>query len=679
MINEQTIRRWWDILKGDSPVEIRIFSGNTTFSGYFTDVEKAIPQLRGFDGGAIYATLNPCVDACMSKVQGDQIIKIGKNPTTSGNDIERREWILIDFDPRRPAGTNSTDEEKAHAERMMREVFKYLRQVGFQSPVVADSANGYHLYYRIDLENTPESTTLVSTFLKTLDAFFSDNAADVDIQVFDPNRIAKIIGTQSAKGRNTKERPQRLSRFIYIPDEIKITPKAFIEKVAREYPEAPVPDRSNNYSNEKFNIDGFIRKYGIPVLRRVPFRDGEKIILKECPFDHNHKDAAIFRFNNGAMAFKCFHNSCAQYHWKDFRLHFDPNAYDRKDYNEFRNSHRYDRNAPKIEIKPENEQTGKKWLNPSSIKWVDPSSFPFVPTGIISLDRVMLGLTLGDVTILSGLAGSGKTSLIDFIILNSVNKGYKAAVWSGELQDFRFMSWLDQMAAGKTNVVQQQGYENIYYAPKRISEKVNSWLDDKFWLYNNNYGNRWSQLYDDIKKAIKEFSPHLIVVDNLTALDLDSAGDDSNGRQKSFINELKDLAKASMVHILLVCHPRKEQSFHMLRMESIAGSSDLVNLCDNVVIVHRSGNDLRKRMMEFFPEEMADEYCQYDSVLEIAKNRSHGAAGKMMGLYFEKETRRFQNSLDENIVYGWDESTPRMYIDNFNIQPNVEEFDDLPE
>lgn len=678
MIDEQTVRQWWDILKGDIPVEFRIFSGNTTYSGYFSDIEAALPQLRSFDGSAIYATLNPCVDACMSRTQGGQIIKIGKNPTTSGNDIEKRSWILIDFDPERPAGTNSTEEEKAHSERMMREVYKYLRNIGFQSPIVADSANGYHLYYKIDLDNTPENGKLISNFLKALDMFFSDTKAKVDTQVYDPNRIAKIIGTTSAKGKNTTARPQRVSRFVHIPDEVKVTPKAFIEKVAKEYPEAPKPDKYNNYSTAVFDVDGFIAQHGIEVVKRTAFKDGEKIVLKECPFDHNHKDSAIFKFNNGAIGFKCFHNSCESYTWKDVRLHFDPNAYERKDYNAYRNSHRYDRGAQHTAIKVENEETGKKWLEPSSIKWVDPSSFPFIPTGVTALDKAMLGLTLGDVTILSGLAGSGKSSLIDFIILNAANRGYKSAVWSGELQDFRFMSWLDQMAAGKTNVVQHQGYENIYYAPQRVSEKINKWLDGKVWLYNNDYGSKWSQLMNDIKETVEENTPSLIVIDNLTALDLDSTGDDKNDRQKTFINEIKDFAKSKMVHVLLVCHPRKEQSFHMLRMESIAGSSDLVNLCDNVVLIHRSGNDLRKRMMEFFPQEVAEEYCQYDAVVEVAKNRSHGSAGKLLGLYFERETRRFLNDLSENIVYGWDNSTPRMYIES-KIESNEEFYDDLPE
>jgi hypothetical protein len=36
-------------------------------------------------------------------------------PQTSDNDIERRRWIYIDFDPERPAKISATEEEKAKA------------------------------------------------------------------------------------------------------------------------------------------------------------------------------------------------------------------------------------------------------------------------------------------------------------------------------------------------------------------------------------------------------------------------------------------------------------------------------------------------------------------------------------------------------------------------------------
>ena len=676
MLDYRTIRMWWDVLKKDyvdngGVVEIRIFHDNAVYSGYFTDVEKMIQALAPYENDAIYATLNPCVDACMSRKQGDCIIKAGKNPTTSGNDILGREFILIDIDPVRPAGTNASDEEKEQAKKVMFQVYKFLANQGFNNPIVADSANGYHLYYRVHIENAPDKTELVSNFLKVLDMYFSSEAASIDVAVYDPNRIVKVIGTSSNKGRSTALRPQRISSFISVSAPRKSTDIAFVRKVAAELLVDQKADRSNNYSNEVFDLDSFIEKHGIEVEKRSSFKGGEKIVLKQCPFDSQHQSAAFFRSPSGAIAFKCFHNSCSQYGWRDVRLKYEPFAYSNSDRRDYQNRHRYDRNErPVLEVLPEIVEKGNKWLNPSSIKWVDPSSIPFIPTGIESLDRTMLGLTMGDVTIVSGLAGSGKSSLLDNIILNAVDRGFKVAAWSGELQDFRFIGWLDQMAAGRANVQPHAGYHDIYFAPKRYAEKINKWLDGKFWLYNNDYGSKYSQLISDIMQIVEQHHPDMIIVDNLTALDLDSYGDDKNDRQKTLINQLKNLAKAKAIHIVLVAHPRKEQSFHMLRMESVAGTSDLINLCDNVLIVHRGGNDLQRRMKEFFSDYVADEYSKFDTVIEIAKNRSHGISNTLIGMYYEPETRRFLNHIGENRVYGWDDSIP---------QDTKIVFDDMPD
>ena len=142
MIEDRTIRQWWDIFKGENALtEIRVLSQNKTFSGYFTSVETMLPELKKYDGvGGIYATLNQVKESCYGRTQKDEIQPRPKS-TTSDGDIERRRWLLIDFDPKRPSDTNASDAEKAEAEGRMRRVYKYLRDEGFNAPVVADSEN----------------------------------------------------------------------------------------------------------------------------------------------------------------------------------------------------------------------------------------------------------------------------------------------------------------------------------------------------------------------------------------------------------------------------------------------------------------------------------------------------------------------------------------------------------
>ena len=33
---------------------------------------------------------------------------------------------------------------------------------------------------------------------------------------------------------------------------------------------------------------------------------------------HNHGEVAVFENDDGSTAYHCFHDSCQQYHWRDF-------------------------------------------------------------------------------------------------------------------------------------------------------------------------------------------------------------------------------------------------------------------------------------------------------------------------------------------------------------------------
>lgn len=663
-MNEITIRQWYDTFKsGEELVEVRIVDNayKRTYSGYFTDVNTLLNEIRKYDNCNIYFTLNAINPACYDREQHDRIVTKPKS-TTSDNDIVGRDWILIDIDTKKPSDTNSTDEEKEMAKEVVNNVFKFLRDEGFEKPVVCDSGNGFHLLYKIAMKNSNENTTICKEFLQVLDMLFSNPNVEIDCTTHNASRVCKLYGTFSRKGSNTKKRPQRESKILRIPDEIKITPNEYFAKVAAMLPKPEQPSKSNYYSNEKFDLEAFLNKHHIAVRNIVRTSSFTKYILDECPFNSSHRapDSAIFEMSNGGLGFKCLHSSCSQYTWKDFRLKFEPDAYDHKEYQRHEHKMQYYSSQKKEPFVPKKEDSakGKKWLAMTDVQYVDMSKLVAIPTGYKELDKKIIGLLMGDVTVLSGLSGSGKTSWIDCVVLNAVQRGYKVGIWSGELQDFRFQSWVDQISAGKNYVCKKEGYENYYYAPKNIANQINKWLEGKLFLYNNNYGSKWQQLFADIKTLVENEGTQLVVLDNLMALQIDSYDGDKYTQQTRFINDLKEYAKAKNIHVILVCHPRKEGGF--LRKESISGTADLTNLADSVIIIHRIGKDFEQRAGEFFGKDKVLPYLKYNSVIEVCKNRSMGVIDLLVGMYYEVESRRLKNEISENIVYGWQEQPAQL-------------------
>ena len=619
------IRRWHRVFKPNNELfEIRVL-GNKTYSAYFYDVEDAIKALQPYDNYQIYFTVNNVKDACSGRTQFGVFERVDGS-ATSKNDIESRQWLPIDIDVERPSKISASEEEKEYAHKKAGEVFIFLRSVGFPEPIVCDSSSGYHIYYPIDISNTSENETLIKSFYSVLSNFFTDDRVKIDVVVGDANRIMRLYGTWGRKGRNSEDRPHRLSKILSSPD---ITHRISREELSSFVESYKIKDEGNtnyrrqyNGTGEEFDLRKFIAEHGIEVAKELPYGNGgTKFILKECPFDSGHKapDSALFLSANGAIGFKCLHNSCAHHDWHELRLKFDPHAYDKKDYDTRPQYRQYMPQQPqkkKYEIKDELPELGKKWFCMSDIKKVDLSDIENMKTGFRELDRLIVGLYVGEVSIISGNNSSGKSSWINSIILNIIQQGKKVALWSGELPATILKVWILNVAAGKNYLRLSNKGDGKYYTPNSVSEKICSWMDGKFFLYNNEYTNKWEQIFHDMEELCS-IGVKLFILDNLFSLDIDIFDGDKNNKQKELILNICKFAKNKKVHLILVAHPRKVTT--LLRKTDISGSSDLTNAVDNVFIVHRVNDDFMKAGADFWGKKKVDDLAGFGNCVEIAK------------------------------------------------------------
>jgi len=431
----------------------------------------------------------------------------------------------------------------------------------------------------------------------------------------------------------------------------------------------PLPNRQRPiYNSAPFDLPSWLREHGI-VYREKKSGDSTRYELEYCPWVDTHSDkkkwdSALFVDSQGKITFNCTHSHCKGKTWQDVRLHYEPNAYDRPTFQPQYAPRQY---APqkKYEIKEEIPELGEKWLSMSSIQKVDLSKLEHYATGFTELDKNIIGLYMSEVTILSGSNASGKSSWLNTLLLNIIQQGAKVALWSGELRPDILKTWVQMVAAGKNNLRQSMYGDGKYYVPNNVAERIDQWLDGKFFLYNNEYGAKWQQIFHDMELLLK-VGVKVFALDNLFSLDIDILDGDKNSKQRELILQIKDFAKKNQVHIILVAHPRKVTTF--LRKNDISGTSDLQNAVDKIFIIHRVNNDFFRAGAEFFGQSEIQRFQGFGNVIEVCKERLYGVVDLMVGMQYEIESRRFKNDVNENVQYGW-EIEPTQSTMTFDEQP----------
>lgn len=668
-MNEQTIRCWYDIFKDNHElVEIRIIDPNTkkTYSGYFTDIEKILREIKPYNHCNLYFTLNIINDACYSREQHDRI-SLRPKSTTSDKEIIARKWCLIDIDCEKPADTNSSDAEKELAKQVVNNVYKFLRDEGFEQPVICDSANGYHLLYRQAMLNNDKNAETMKNFLQVLDLYFSTEKVKVDCSTFNASRICKLYGAISRKGSNTKERPQRESKILRVPKEIKVTTNEYFEKVASYLPVQEKRDRTNYYNGtSNFDLDDFLQRHNIKVRNKVETREYTKYVLEQCPFNpaHSAPDSAVFKMRDGSFGFKCLHNSDKNYTFRDFRLLFEPDAYQRQ----YRDPHRtftpYKQQATEKKPQEKNEEKGNVWQTMKEIGNEDRSQIVSIPSGILQYDKECCGFDKPSLSVWSGNNGSAKSTLLNQIALNAVDKGFKVAIYSGELRDKRMKRWLVLQASGKAYNRKSTFNDYDYYTPNNVRDLVVEWLGDKLYNYNTKYSHDITQVCTEVETLVKQHQIDMLIMDNLSSLDIDDLDGGTNEQQKAAIKMLLRLTDKLEIATHLVIHPKKSEGF--LRKNDVSGAKTLTDLADNVFFVHRWNQDTQNSAKDFLLPHVFRDLMDSGAtnIVEVIKQREFGEAeGHIYRLYYEPESRRLKNEVAEYVHYGWEENPTQQEMD----------------
>jgi len=292
-----------------------------TWSGYFDDVARLASEAQRIKSATgIYFLPNPVNSALLARAS-NRVRPAKKNPLTGDTDVIARRWLLIDADAVRPAGISATDAEHAAAQELISEVSDALSRDGWPRPIIADSGNGGHALYRIDL--AADDDGLVKRCLEALAGRFDTTEVKLDRTVFNQARIWKLYGTLACKGDSTADRPHRMSRIIESPPVLEVVSYDKLDQLSKGI---AIASATGGPGPNQFDLEGWIARSGLQLRGPEPWRDGQRWVFRLCPWnsDHTNESAFLIRHANGAIAAGCHHNGCSGMGWHDLRDVLEP-------------------------------------------------------------------------------------------------------------------------------------------------------------------------------------------------------------------------------------------------------------------------------------------------------------------------------------------------------------------
>ena len=581
------------------------------YSGYYNNLEKMAEDAAQFGkrAPAVYFTLNTCNPALLARANNRTKAVVKRASSTTDENISHLQWLPIDIDAIRPAGISSTDEQHEASIERCRGIMKYLTKQGWPEPVAADSGNGAHLCYKIDMENVKENTELVKGCLEALDKMYSDDMAAVDTGVFNASRIWKLYGTTARKGDPTLDRPHRLSKVLYCPKLIEVVSRDLMLKLAGNTKEAkatrPTPIKTAG-NNNSFDVESWIEKSSLQVKDIMQESGRTKYILEHCPYNENHMDAAIYNNDDGKITFSCFHNSCQGKTWPDVRELLEP-GYElqkierKREYQRQQEQKRLQRQTTindftdiEARISPDKDLADmQEQLNLQRSGKRNILHMPWM-----GLSYSSMALRPGTATLISGQVKSGKSYLMQNLIDHVHNQGHS---WSYlPLEDSR-EAWLWRMLA-----IKEGDYRITQIDADGVAFRQSAY--DKNISLLREYSKHCSQnprvgVYDKagnivipkvgyvaVLEWLKQESQNsrLIIIDPIAQIEPDNANRKSHDEQSDFIRQALGVIADKNCSLIVVSHLVKRggtSAKEAVNIDDIQGSAQWGRLMHTTLIL----------------------------------------------------------------------------------------------
>tara|TARA_R100001082_G_C4365992_1_gene161958 strand:- start:2030 stop:3346 length:1317 start_codon:yes stop_codon:yes gene_type:complete len=223
-----------------------------------------------------------------------------------------------------------------------------------------------------------------------------------------------------------------------------------------------------------------------------------------------------------------------------------------------------------------------------------------IPIGYPSLDKMSGGLTRGEITIIGGRPGHGKSTLSLNMLKNMIDKGYKCVMFNREMSNTEMLKKLVVLESGLLSYSMVRsgalGNESTIKEMNRtvelIKEKYNK---NKFLMFDN------IRDFNQAATEVKRFNPDVIFDDYIQLIVPDNKINERRLQLEKIIHEYKWLAKNVNAAVVLVSQLNRSLETRgnpVPRLSDLAESGAIEQAAENVFFTYYDYKIFKNKSLE---------------------------------------------------------------------------------
>ena len=258
-----------------------------------------------------------------------------------------------------------------------------------------------------------------------------------------------------------------------------------------------------------------------------------------------------------------------------------------------------------------------------------------IQTGFDGIDGLAGGLTRGEVTVIGGRPGHGKTTFLVNLLANMIGAGYKCVMFNRELPNSELLKKLIALESGKLSysmirkgIYDESGIKEL--------EKIKQYIVKK---YNKNMLRMFDNIRNFAKSSaeVKRFKPDVILDDYIQLINPTKQIEQRRLQLEALVNDYKWLAKETEAVVVLASQLNrvleKRGSSAKPQLSDLAESGAIEQVAENVFFTYYdykiNGNANKGKNI----------------ITIVARKVRYGETGEI-DLGFDGDKARFYNSVE---------------------------------